>query len=61
MAKKQLIQVGRELGVGLETIHEYLVKKGYDIDYKPNAKVTEEMFDALVGTFSGRYCNKKQS
>lgn len=61
MAKKQLIQVGRELGVGLETIHEYLVKKGYDIDYKPNAKVTEEMFDALVEHFQADIAIKNKA
>ena len=61
MAKKQLIQVGRELGVGLETIHEYLVKKGFEIEKKPNAKVTEDMFDVLVEHFQADIAIKNKA
>ncbi|MCC7148482.1 MAG: translation initiation factor IF-2 [Saprospiraceae bacterium] len=48
MAKKQLIQVVRELSVGMDTIHDFLVSKGFELEKKPNAKLTDEMYDALL-------------
>jgi translation initiation factor IF-2 len=61
MAKKQLLQVGTELGVGLETIHEYLVSQGFEIAYKPNAKVTEEMYDVLLEHFQADIAIKNKA
>jgi translation initiation factor IF-2 len=48
MAKKQLIQVVRELSVGMDTIHDFLVSKGFELEKKPNAKLSEDMYDALM-------------
>lgn len=61
MAKKQLLQVGTELGVGLETIHEYLVSQGFEIAHKPNAKVTEEMYDVLLEHFQADIAIKNKA
>ncbi len=48
MAKKQLIQVVRELSVGMDTIHDFLISKGFELEKKPNAKLTDEMYDTLL-------------
>jgi translation initiation factor IF-2 len=48
MAKKQLIQVVRELSVGMDTIHDFLISKGFELEKKPNAKLSEDMYDALM-------------
>ncbi|MCO6462221.1 MAG: translation initiation factor IF-2 [Saprospiraceae bacterium] len=48
MAKKQLIQVVRELSVGMDTIHDFLISKGFELEKKPNAKLTDEMYDAVL-------------
>lgn len=61
MAKKQLIQVVRELSVGMDTIHEYLVSKGFELDKKPNAKLTDEMYDAVLIEFQSDLAIKNKA
>ena len=36
MPKRQLIQVVREMGVGMDTIFDFLTHNGYILDKKPN-------------------------
>lgn len=45
--ERRLIKVATELNVGLHTIVEYLNGKGFDIEDKPNAKVTDAMYVEL--------------
>ncbi len=49
---KILIKVAAEINVGRENIVDFLTKKGFDIESKPNAKVTDEMYAALLREFS---------
>ena len=50
--KLRLIQVAKEFKVGLNTIVDYLQKKGVATDGSPNAHVTAEMYAmAGVGVF----------
>ncbi len=51
MAKKVLVKVATELNVGKDSIVDHLLKKGFEIDNKPNAKITEEMYSELVKEF----------
>ena len=51
MAKKVLVKVATELNVGKDSIVEHLLDKGFEIDNKPNAKITDEMYDELVREF----------
>ena len=51
MAKKVLVKVATELNVGKDSIVDHLLDKGFEIDNKPNAKITEEMYDELVREF----------
>ena len=48
-----LIKVATDFNVGLTTIVEHLHKKGYDLDSKPTAKVTDEMYEELLKEFQG--------
>lgn len=59
--ERQLIKVSKELNVSLQTIVEHLHAKGYDIESKPIAKVTEAMYEALVEKFSGSKTEKQKA
>jgi translation initiation factor IF-2 len=48
---KRLVKVVKELNVGMASIVEFLHKNGFDIDRKPMANVTDEMYDLLVKEF----------
>jgi translation initiation factor IF-2 len=65
MAKRgksfRLSKVAREFNVGLSTIVEFLGKNGVEIDSNPNAKVSPEAYDLLVGEYSSDLSMKKES
>jgi len=61
MAKKQLIQVVRELSVGMDTIYDHLVAKGFELEKKPNAKLTEDMYDAVLIEFQSDLAIKNKA
>jgi translation initiation factor IF-2 len=48
---QRLVKVAKELNVGTTTIVDHLVKCGFEIDNKPTAKVTEEMYTVLLKEF----------
>lgn len=58
---KLLVKVATELNVGLSTIVEHLQKKGFEIDNKPTAKVTDEMYAELTKEFQGSIKEKEQA
>ena len=43
--KIRLIQVAKEFKVGLNTIMDYLLKKGVNIDGSPNSPVSPEVYE----------------
>ena len=48
----RLSKVIRDLRVGLPTVVEFLQKKGFgDVEDNPNAKITDEQYEALVNEF----------
>lgn len=49
---KRLVKVAKELNVGTSTIVEYLINNGFEIDNKPTAKVSDEMYAKLLQEFS---------
>jgi len=61
MAKKQLIQVVRELSVGMDTIYDHLVAKGFELEKKPNAKLTDDMYDAVLVEFQSDLAIKNKA
>ncbi len=58
---KLLFKVAKELNVGTGTIVEHLNKKGFDIDNKPNAKVTDDMFSELSKRFQASVAEKEKA
>ncbi|NJN35089.1 MAG: hypothetical protein HC817_13350 [Saprospiraceae bacterium] len=59
--EKQLIKVAKELNVGIETIVEHLASKGFQIENKPNAKITDDMYGVLERKFSESKAEKEKA
>ncbi|MFN7117706.1 MAG: translation initiation factor IF-2 [Saprospiraceae bacterium] len=57
----RLVKVAKELNVGTATIVDYLTSHGFDIEDKPSAKVTDEMYNQLVREFQKDRSIKEQA
>ena len=57
----RLSKIAREFNVGINTIVEFLHKKGFDVDSNPNAKVTDKIYDILVQEYSNDFSIKRES
>jgi translation initiation factor IF-2 len=51
----------RKLNVGLSTITEFLGKKGFEVDSKPNSKISEEQFVMLAKEFASSALEKEEA
>ena len=58
---KRLSKVAREFNLGIQTIVDYLKKKGYVVDANPNTKVSEEQYTLLLKEYSSEIKVKKES
>ncbi len=45
---KRLGKIAREFNIGINTVIDYLAKKGHKIDPSPNTKISEEIYDLLA-------------
>lgn len=50
-----------EFNLGLSTALEFLSKKGFQVEANPNAKISQEMYDALVKEFQSEKTAKEES
>lgn len=57
----RLIKLAKELNVATTTIVEYLDSKGFTIENKPTAKVSDEMHDVLLKEFSSSIAEKEKA
>ena len=57
----RLIKVAREINLGVETIAEHLIKKGFEIEAKPSTKITQEMYDILISDFRSDIAMKERA
>ncbi len=57
----RLNKVARDLNVGVQTIVEYLQKKGFEVDSNPNTKISDEQHNLLIKEFSTDKNLKKES
>lgn len=57
----RLSKVVKELNVGIDTIVEFLKKKGYSIVKDVNAKISQEIYNELIKEFSSDSNLKKKS
>ncbi|HNR09525.1 MAG TPA: hypothetical protein PKM27_19565, partial [Saprospiraceae bacterium] len=58
---KNLVKAASEFNVGTSSIVEHLQKKGFAIDNKPNAKISDEMYDELIKEFSSSMAVKEKA
>jgi translation initiation factor IF-2 len=58
---KNLVKVAKEFNVGSSTIVEHLLDKGFEIGNKPNAKVSDEMYNVLSARFGDSKVTKKKA
>jgi translation initiation factor IF-2 len=58
---KRLIKVAKELNVGIHTIVEHLNSLGFEIDEKPTAKVTDDMYTELAKKFQKSIAIKEKA
>ncbi len=58
---KRLIKIAKELNVGTSTIVEHLHNNGFDIENKPTAKVSEEMYTELLKEFQKSIAIKEKA
>lgn len=57
----RLSQVARKLNVGTSTIADHLAHKGFEIDNKPNTKITMEQFEMLSKEFASSAMDKEEA
>jgi len=57
----RLSQAARKLNVGLSTIAEHLETKGFEVEHKPNAKITMEQFNMLAKEFASSAMDKEEA
>ena len=58
---KRLVKIAKELNVGTGSIVDFLANSGFEVDNKPTAKVSDEMYDLLVQEFRGSMSVKEQA
>ncbi len=57
----RLSKVAKEFNIGLQTIVDFLGKKGHRTELNPNAKITPAMYDLLVKEFQTEKSAKEES
>ncbi len=58
---RRLVKIAKELNVGTTTIVDHLISTGFEIENKPTAKITDEMYDELVREFQNSMVVKEQA
>lgn len=58
---KRLLKVAKELNVGTGTIVDHLNAKGFEVENKPNAKLSDEMYGELLKEFQKSIAIKEQA
>ncbi len=57
----RLSKAAKEFNVGIHTMVEFLSKKGYDIDSKPNTKINDEVYTLLLQEYQEEKVVKEES
>lgn len=58
---RRLVKIAKELNVGTTTIVEHLTNRGFDIENKPTANITDEMYNELLREFSKSIAIKEKA
>lgn len=56
-----LLKTAKELNIGLSTAVEFLGKKGFKVEARPNTKLTDEMYDILLKEYQGDKIVKEEA
>ncbi|MGB4399970.1 MAG: translation initiation factor IF-2 N-terminal domain-containing protein, partial [Daejeonella sp.] len=56
-----LLKTAKELNIGLSTAVEFLGKKGFKVEPRPNTKLTDEMYDVLLKEYQGDKTVKEEA
>ncbi len=57
----RLSKAAREFNIGIKTVVEFLVKKGFPIEMDPNAKLSSEMYSLLMKEFASEKHVKEEA
>lgn len=57
----RLLQAAKEFNIGKETLVEFLVQKGFEVNSNPSTKLTPEMYNALQSEFAQDKAAKRKS
>jgi translation initiation factor IF-2 len=58
---KKLFKIAKELNVATSTIVDFLNHSGFEIENKPIAKISDEMYDLLLDEFSSAIAEKERA
>jgi translation initiation factor IF-2 len=58
---QRLVKVAKELNVGTTSIVEHLISAGFEIENKPSAKITDDMYNELLKEFQGSLAVKEKA
>ena len=61
MASFRLTKAAKDLNVGIQTLVEYLAKKGHQVELNPNTKISEEQYELLAAAFHGERKVKEEA
>ncbi len=59
--EKRLVKVAKEFNVGTSTVVEHLLKAGFEVENKPTAKISDEMYTELMREFKKSMDIKEQA
>ena len=57
----RLSQISRKFNIGRNTIVDFLVEKGFDVDSSPNAKIPKDQFDLVAREFASSALDKEEA
>ena len=57
----RLSQISRKFNIGRNTIVDFLVQKGFDVDSSPNAKIPKDQFDLVAREFASSALDKEEA
>ena len=61
MASFRLKKVATDFNVGIQTLVDYLAKKGHQVDTNPNTKISEEQYELLATAFQSERKVKEEA
>ena len=59
--KVNLLKAAKELNIGIGTAVEHLKKNGFEIESKPNTRLSSEMYGVLLKEFQGDKSVKEEA